>query len=245
MLVANKFIYVSLPRCASTSFVIACGRNNLNVEHNTERFNKYYRTVDWTLENELLADRLPHAHEVLSRLIFKFGTDYEIISVRRNRYERFISTYRHVIDEITRIGEQSIADRLKKLTVDDLLYYNTANLQTSESIENLIDEFFIKFRLNVFKDLTNKRYVRNMLKIITVPTSFYHNHNSKIIWFDFNNLGELENWVSNKLSMNFKLDKINSSRQFECKLKLDSKFIEKYDLIYTPYEILKNLKTIM
>ena len=38
MLIENKFIYLSLPRCASSSFLSSCMNQNLKVQH----FNKGY-----------------------------------------------------------------------------------------------------------------------------------------------------------------------------------------------------------
>lgn len=33
MLVENKFLFISLPRCASTSFYISCIKNELDIQH--------------------------------------------------------------------------------------------------------------------------------------------------------------------------------------------------------------------
>lgn len=245
MLVQNKFIYVSLPRCASTSFMIACGKNNLNIQHHTGKFDKTYESMDWSLSSKLIASKLPHAHESLSRLIAKFGDSYEIISVKRNKYQRFISTYKHVIDELLRLGEFVIAKKLTELPGTELLYFSTVDLQLRESVDNLVSGFLEKFELNKFKNIESQKYLRTMLNIVFSPISFYHNDNSRILWFDFEKLGELESWVSNKLSMDFKLEKTNSSKHLECNLTLDSTFIEKYDSIYGPYEIVKTFKTLV
>ena len=33
MLVGDKFIYINLPRCASTSFVISCIKRGISINH--------------------------------------------------------------------------------------------------------------------------------------------------------------------------------------------------------------------
>jgi len=84
-----------------------------------------------------------------------------------------------------------------------------------------------------------------MLGIIISPLSFYHNHNLKIKWFDFNKLYELEEWVSNKLGKSFKLEQSNSSKHIECNLSLNSEFISRYNSIYDYYDLPKTTKTIL
>jgi len=69
MLVDNKFIYLSLPRCASTSFYISCLRNNIEVKHADETmFDKWNSNIDLSLDNETLADLLVHSHEKITDL---------------------------------------------------------------------------------------------------------------------------------------------------------------------------------
>jgi hypothetical protein len=64
---------------------------------------------------------------------------------------------------------------------------------------------------------------------------YYHNFDPSIIWFDFSELHKLEEWVSNKLNIDFKLEKINSSKKYKLNFKLDDKFIETYNSIYDLY----------
>ena len=55
----------------------------------------------------------------------------------------------------------------------------------------------------------------------------------------------MEEWVSNILNIDFKLEKINSSQHFECALQLDDYFIEKYNKIYDIYDFKKEHKTLI
>jgi hypothetical protein len=84
-----------------------------------------------------------------------------------------------------------------------------------------------------------------MINILISPTSDYHNNDNRIKWFDFNKLNELEVWVSNKLSIDFKLEQSNSSRHFDSNIKLNDEFINKYNLIYDIYDLPKTNKTLI
>jgi hypothetical protein len=80
---------------------------------------------------------------------------------------------------------------------------------------------------------------------LITPYSYYHQHNTNIIWFDFNELHKLEDWVSNKLNIDFKLSKINSNKIYNSNLILNDEFKEKYDSIYSKYDEIKNVKTMI
>ena len=89
------------------------------------------------------------------------------------------------------------------------------------------------------------RDIMTMLKILIRDVSYWHNNNPKIKWFEFGKFEELENWVSNKTDKPFKIERANGSEDFECNLKLDEKFIKKYNNIYDYYNNQKNIKTLI
>lgn len=237
MLVDNKFIFLSLPRCASTSFHISCLRNDIDIKFATLKKSADYNL---NLSNEVLADNLMHRHEQLSILQDKFGNDIEIISIKRNRYDRFLSLWVHIIDEIYRIGMDSIADKISKLSLLDILPENHTILESPKSIRNYTNQFFLKNNI----DTTNV-YLYNIFEIGYTPTSYYHHHYIKIKWFDIDELDNLENWVSNKLNTSFKLEKINSSKHIKTNFKIDEQFIKKYEEIYNPFDLYKKNKTLI
>jgi hypothetical protein len=246
MLVNKEFIYVSLPRCASTSFLIACGQSGLKVNHFSEILDDAYNNTNWHTDSELIAKYIPHSHEKLTKLKSKFGNNYNIISVKRNRHERFISTIKHVVDVLYKIDEANIANYFEKLSTNELLIYTSEEISNVQKRENIIN-YFIKIFINknLLKNVENINYIESMIRIIILPTFYYHHHNSEIIWFDFEKLNELEDWVSNKLSINFKLKQNNSSKNFKIKIKLDDNFIKKYNEIYDIFDFEKIKKTII
>jgi hypothetical protein len=242
MLVDNKFIYISLPRCASTSFEITCGRLGLDVLHENPRGDTAYLKTNFDLESEQLADNLMHGHERLSKLEEKYGYNYDVISVNRNRHERFISLWKHCLDEVDRSGDTHSFNIMKKLNENDILYYSSNDVSVMDKEE--MDEFVMDF-INKFELSAKNIYLQKILILLVLPYSTYHQHNPKIKWFDFDKLYEMENWISEKLNIDFKLEKINSSKHFECNLKLTDNFIEKYNRIYDRFDIQKSVKTFL
>jgi len=55
----------------------------------------------------------------------------------------------------------------------------------------------------------------------------------------------MEEWVSNILGIEFKIEKTNSSQHFECSIINDDYFRRKYDSIYKNYDEPKIEKTII
>lgn len=241
MLVENKFIYLNLPRCASTSFHIACLKYGLDI--------KYYDDIIHTLNppkiekdlnSEKIADSLTHSHERLINLKKKFGADIPIISVKRDPYERYISLWKHIIDELHRVGENDVFEIFKGMSMEDLLSYTEEDLSSNEKKYKAIEKFFERNKVP-------KRgpYVTAMIYMIMSPTSHYHNHDKSIIWFDIKNLQEMEKWVSDFINIDFKLEKINSSQHFECSISNDDDFKRRYDSIYKNYDNPKGIKTLI
>jgi len=241
MLVDNKFLFVNLPRSASTSFLISCLKQGVSVEHYNNLIGLGHVSIDiLKQENEIIADNIVHVHEKLTDLENKFGFHHEIISVRRDRHERFLSLWKHVIDETYRLGEYATFKIFEKINVDDLLFYKSQDLISTDS------------KIDVIKKITcNKNYKQihpqlvKMLLILISPTSEYHNNDIRIKWFDFNKLNELEYWVSDKLGINFKLEQSNSSKHFDSNIKLNEEFINKYNMIYDVYDLPKYNKKII
>jgi hypothetical protein len=59
-------------------------------------------------------------------------------------------------------------------------------------------------------------------------------------------LEELELWVSEMLNLNFRLEKINTSKDTGCQLQLNEEYINKYNYIYDIYDLnQKNKKSII
>jgi hypothetical protein len=241
MLIDNKFIYLSLPRCASTAFFISSIRSGFDVKHSNPTSDKLLENSNLVnLTNMDLVYKINHFHETITSLRKSFGGEYDVISVKRNKYERFISYFNHCIGELKRNGNIDLSNKFLELTTDEVLFYKTNNLIDKNSKINLIKTFLKN--INYFE--YNKSLESLLLPMVT-PISLYHNNDPKIIWFDFNKLDDMENWVSQKTQKNFKLEFFGSSKNNKSKLNVDDNFIKKYDEIYDYYDIFKKQKTII
>jgi len=245
MLIEDKFLFISLPRCASTSFYISCIRSGFKINHFDQKFiDKWQHRIDLTMSNEELADHIVHTHEKSNELITKFGNEYDIITIKRNRYERFISAWKHTIDmvEMERMRYPiELANILKKLNLDDILFFKDIDLVSLNSQNLTIIELCKRNKIDKYAD----DYFVNMLRIALRPISYWHNNNPKIKWFEFGDFTELEEWVSNKTGKPFKMEKSNGSQHFECNLELNDAFIKRYNDIYDYYDIQKNKKSLI
>jgi hypothetical protein len=241
MLINNKFIYLSLPRCASTSFYISCIRNNFDIKHANSKFDTSHKNNELNkIPNIDLVYSINHFHETITELNQKFGKECDVISVKRNRYDRFISYFNHCIGELQRNGIFEISNVLLELNTDDILFYKTEDLISKQSRFELVNTFINKIGYANY----NKRLESLLLPMFS-PMSVYHNNDPNIIWFDFNNLNELENWVSNKTSSPFKLEVFGSSSNYKSKLLNNDYFVKKYNAIYDYYDLFKTSNTLI
>jgi hypothetical protein len=223
MLVDDKFIFLSIPRTASTSFHISCNRSGINV-----------KDINNTQTTE-------HKHERLNDLNIKFGNEYEIIAIKRNRYERFISLWKHIIDLSEINYSTELSDRFKTLKLNDILFFKNLDLISNKSQYDIIYQFSKKNGVQPYFD----EFMKNILLILFRPTSFWHHNDHRIQWFDFGNFTELEEWVSIKTGKPFKMENSNGSNSVECELKLNDDFIERYNSIYDYYDLHKDEKTLI
>ena len=241
MLVDKKFYYISLPRCGSTSFHFTCLRQHIPIQTLSEDIHLQYRSTNIKdLTNEELATKYVHRHEPLITLQEKFGEDYPIIAVRRGRHETFISFWKHIIEHVKLEYEQDLYEKFSKFTIDDILFFSPSELLADYlKVEELATEFLKRNSIECRWHLTN------LMIVLYTPKSVWHGNHKDIIWFDFDRLNEMEDWVSSKLERPFKLENFNTSRHIESNVKLDDYFKSKYNSIYDIHDIRKSNKTLV
>jgi hypothetical protein len=241
MLVEKKFIYLSLPRCASTSFLITCLRKNIKFEHADSFYLGIPKTVDLSLDNERLADQLLHGHETIVDLKYKFGLQYPIVGIKRQRHERFLSLWKHLIDLTETLEShyhKDVSNILRGLNSEDVLFYKSEDL-IRENKSDLVRDAKKRFGLEKYINDRNWIHFRTILFITMNPSSYYHNNDPGIIWFDYENMGVFEKWVGDKLGIEFNLEKSNSSIKFKTGIDNDGGFVERYNRIYDYFDLPK------
>lgn len=235
MLVDNKFIFLSLPRCASTSFHVSFLEHGLDVKYVT----------DDNLLNEVKRfgqDDIIHVHENLEDLTRIFGKSYPIVSIKRNPYERYISMWRHVISESSKYQDYKCAGVFSGLNSKDLLCYQGIDISNHKERHLFIIDFLIKIGLK-FKEVDQR--ILTLLNVLITPIFLYHKNNPEIIWFDFEKIGLLEKWISDRIGINFKVSALNSSKDVKCGVEIDQDFRALYDKIYSNFENHKEVKTLI
>lgn len=241
MLVDKKFYYISLPRCGSTAFHHACLRHYIPIQTLWEDVDLKHQKINIdNFTNEEISTISKHRHERLIDLQERFGNNYPIIAVKRDRHETFISLWKYIINRVKLHYGQYTYEKFCKLTIDDILCFESSSISANRSkMEKFAIEFFERNGVKwewPFIDL--------MITLYT-PKSVWHGNHKDIIWFDFDKLNEMEDWVSSKLERPFKLENFNTSQHIESNVKLDNYFKIKYNSIYDIHDITKSNKTLV
>lgn len=263
MLIDNKFMYLSLPRCASTAFHYSCILNDVSVQTHNGDWETANADIDFKSINKVdLMNHIYHGHESIIDLEIKFGNNYPVIAVNRQRHERFYSLYKHVLFDLQRMGFHRIHDIFSKMTLDELFFFTKDDLSSKKKRWDTICDFLIDLKIidkridisitskynkseEEYIKKNTKAYAVNIIDILLTPISNWTNNNPNIIWFDFNEMDKLENWVSEMLGKPFKLYSVNSSKHMECKITLNDEFKEKYNNIYDYYDFPKLKKSLI
>lgn len=263
MLVNNKFIYIALPRCASTAFYYSCLIQNIDVKHTTNEWVSHNSKIDFkNVPTNDLMNHIAHGHEKLSELENKFGKGYPIISVKRDRYSRFYSLYKHMLFDLKRFGADSIYKHFKELSTKDLFFFDKKSVETKKSRWDLINNYLIENKLIKQRfdiSLTNKYnkneedywriemggYIINVIDTFITPQSFWHNNDNRIMWFEFGEFDKMEKWISNILNVDFKMLNVNSSSHMDSNVVMNDEFIKYYNDVYNFYDFPKLNNTII
>jgi hypothetical protein len=212
--------------------------NNLDSSIDFSNSKKDFNFID---ESSIM-NIIEHGHTSLIELQKKFGYDLPIIAVRRNKYERFYSLYKHIIFELDRIGVSDLS--LKFANFNDAFFFDKFDMMTRESRYHCISNYILHISPElVYHELY--QYIVNIIDILLTPISHWHHHNKDINWFDINETKKLEEWVSNITNTEFKLRHVNSSSFIQTNFKFDDAFIEKYDSVYEYYDSPKSNKSVI
>ena len=141
-------------------------------------------------------------------------------------------------------NEIDLHSKLVKLTYKEILFFseNDYNLLDVDDQIKLANDFCKQHKIESKDKDRSLSWLIQMYK----PKEWYHRNNPNIIWFDYNKLNELEDWVSEKLNREFKLVKINSSVDIKCNLVDSEEFRNKFNQLYTQkYEIFKKSKSVI
>jgi hypothetical protein len=204
-------------------------------------------TIDLNLDNEKLADQLLHGHEKIVDLKKKFGNELPVVGIKRDRHQRFLSLWKHLVDlthTLTNLYDPQVSKILSTLDVESVLFFRTEDLIPEHKFK-LVDEFIELSNISPYIGPHNYQHLSAIIHITINPLSYFHNNDPNIIWFDYKNLNEFESWVSTKIERPFKLEKSNSSKVFQTKLEISPNFEEKYNNIYDYFDLPKTQQSLI
>jgi hypothetical protein len=199
----NDLIWLSIPKCASTSIENALQNSKLDVVHYD-----YGKKKDY--------DR--HLHIRLKYLYEKFGLK-ETICINRDYFDRWISGLKHIWDtyELIKVPlikkwEDVDNDFIYETFTDDYvneIYVSGKNFPTIRNHDgkSLIDYSKVtKLELNK-KIIPNGIFIENILR-----SQLYVKDNKKCTYeFNINEIDKFEKFIQNRYNIDFKLDILNKT----------------------------------
>jgi hypothetical protein len=233
MLVDNKFIFISIPRCATVSFERTCISCGLSLDLSPN----ILATKQLRDNNQISY----HSHTKYSEYKEMYGDKYPFITIYRNPIDRFISGWKYVLMEVQRT-DIYLYERLVKLTNEEFMFYFLNYFKNLKFSETNVQQFFNEFNPNfkLSRDLLVK------FKTILVDNSHWTENADEIIHFNFEDeIPKLEEWVSEKCNINFKLLTVNDSKRVNLALTKNQRFIDFYNQELFPTTIKKTEKSLL
>jgi hypothetical protein len=233
MLVDNKFIFISIPRCATVSFERTCISSKLELD-----FNPYALATKQLKNGE---SPTYHSHVEYSILKTLYGDKYPIITINRNPVDRFISGWKYVLSEV-QTTDAELYHQLVKLSNEEFMFYFLKHFKNLKFTDTNIINFFNEFILN-FK-LTRNLSVK--FKTVLLDNSYWTENAEDITYFNFENeIPKLEEWVSEKCNVDFKLLHTNDTKRIDLNLVKNQSFIDFYHQDLFPTTVKKIEKSLI
>jgi hypothetical protein len=233
MLVDNKFIFISIPRCATLSFEYSCINNGLELN-----FNPHMLATKQFRDNKTPSY---HSHVRYSEYKKIYGDKYPIITINRNPVDRFISGWKYVLLEVQRT-DKNLYDRLVNLSNEEFMFHFLNYFKNLQFSETNIQQFFKQFN----PDFKSTRNLLVKFKTILVDNSHWTENADEIINFSFEEeIPKLEQWVSEKCDIDFKLLNVNDTKKVDLTLIKNQRFIDFYNQELFPTTTKKIEKSII
>jgi len=243
MVIDNKIVFVAIPKNASWSVEDTCINYGFDL--------KYPNTL-W--ENSIKSntkDVNKHIHSRIHTLIDSFGTDLEYVCILRDSTDRFISAWKFFIKSVIHSLDNIDEVKLKKLDNNFIIKFIKENyklyLTAYSSFENR-RELLIRLLNDMEIDcpITDSFLDKTITHIVTLSSQYMWilNDKIKVKCFYLDNLTEFENYMSDKLNVDFKLLHKNDTSNFnDCNV---TKTLELINFVETYVDgVYKKTKTLI
>lgn len=230
MVINNKIVFIPIPKNASWSVEDTCISYGFDLQ---------YPNKLW--ENSINLNVKPnnrHLHSTIDFLIDSFGTDLEYVCIIRDSVDRFISAWKFFI--VSLIHELNITDTLLSIQLknkdNDFVinfikknYFDFTNAYNSILVRKkllikLLEELEISNH-HLINEKFKNRYALHIFSLIS-QYQWILNDKVKVKQFQFDKLYEFENYISEKLDVDFKLLHKNNNNLDYCAVTKTPELIE-------------------
>lgn len=215
----NDLIWVSVPRCASTSIENSILNSSLTINHH----------------NFGIAIEYPkHIHVKLSDLYVNFGK-METVVIKRNYFDRWMSALQHIwyMYEINGTG---ISVKWENLD-NDFIYNNFTkeyidSIYSIAGIENELTKYEDIIKIRDIKKSIVYKFTKNVPKnidhtfnplILLLSQSYWVDNNKCTYEFNIDEIDKFEEFMCDKYEIDFKVDRINKSNPIKNNIVKDDK----------------------
>ena len=219
----NDLIWVSIPRCASTSIENSLINSSLSIDNYRYGNDKQYPK---------------HIHIRLTDLHNKFGK-METVSIKRNYFDRWISalqymflSYENSNIELSRkwvdIDNDFIYENFSKDYIESIYSFNINDLNSSNYKETIKLKEILNLNLFKFNNINTKVNFEDLdiqfAPYITLLSRMYWVDNQKCTYeFDITEIDKFEKFISERYDIDFKVEKLNESIPVKSKIIEDDK----------------------
>ena len=230
MVINDKVVFIPIPKNASWSMEHTCVEYGFDLKYPSKIWENYLKSED--------ASTQKHLHSTLSDLIERFGTNFEFICIIRDSTDRFISAWKYFIEamvlsindtlgeKIKNVGNDFVMDFIKQNHLEFRKAYNSLESRQSLLIK-LVDELGISKEYHIDKGFV-ERYSVHIFSFVS-QYQWITNDKVDVKKFNFNKLTDLEEYLSKKLDVEFKLIHKNKSELDYCAVTRTPELVEFVD----------------
>jgi hypothetical protein len=200
----NDLIWVSIPKCASTSTEHAFYNSGLDITH------IYF-------ENKKVIDK--HIHFQIDYLYNKFGVK-ETVCIKRDYFERWLSALVFLWEYLE---SKNITPIVPWEEIDNNTIYEIFNKDYIDRMHNSNPDDIVDLDRHFLKDKEQKDIVYFGLHLIFCSQMYWVNNKKCTYEFDITEIDKFEKFISDRYSIDFKIPSLNKTIKNPNKIVPDEK----------------------